>query len=379
MLSAGEISGDLQASLVVKKLFELQPKIYLYGLGSTRCQKAGMEVLVDITHLNTVGIIEPIRYLPSYWKAFSKAKRLLKETHPDVLFLVDNQGFNLALAKVAKKLAVPTVYYFTPQVWLWAHWNAPRVARLITHLVCVYKEEAKLYKKVGGQCSFVGHPILEMPRAELSKLKEELNVHHQKPVIALFPGSRWQELKNLLPILINSAVLLKKDFPEALFLISAVSPKFEEVIRKEIKGREYIKLFNNKASEILQVADLLITSSGSATLEAAYFSLPMIIIYKISSLSFLIGKRLVRYPYVGLPNILAGKEIVPELLQREVTPGDIRKKAGEILGNKERLAKIKKALGEVINNLGEKGAVEKTAKLLLKVAQEEKAKVKSGR
>jgi lipid-A-disaccharide synthase len=357
MISAGEVSGDLQASHLVKALYKKNPSLSLFGCGGEKCQQAGMEVLLDLTRFNTVGLVESLRYLSYYRQALKKINLLLDKRNPQLVILVDNQGFNLNVAKLAKRRGIPTLYYLTPQVWLWGEWNAPRVARLITQLVAIYKKEYQVYQKAGARIEFVGHPLFDTIKLKwpLPQIYRELKLDSHQPVIGLFPGSRRQEIFHLLPLILKSAQLIKRKI-KAQFVLSPASSWLEPEIRQKVKSEaDFVKIIPGCAYEIMKIARLIITSSGTTTLEAAYFQTPQIVLYQISKLTYWLAKRLVKYPFISLPNILAEEEIIPELLQKSANPQNVARLAERILLNSTYTQKMKEKLGEVIRNLGPQG------------------------
>ncbi|MFH1613426.1 MAG: lipid-A-disaccharide synthase [bacterium] len=370
MLCAGEISGDLQASHLVKALFEKNSSINIFGLGGEKCKNAGMNVLLDLTSFNTVGILESLQYLSKYQKALKKVNEILDREKPNLLILVDNQGFNLNIAKLAKKKNIPILYYFAPQIWIWGEWNGIKIAKLITQFAAVYKKEFEIYKKVGANVSFIGHPLLDTTNLKLDKenFLKKFDLDPNIPIIGLFPGSRFQEIKNLLPVIIESAIKIKNKI-KSQFVLSVSSSVFEKEIIEKIKNNNanFIKIISGYSYDVMNNSSLIITSSGTTTLEASYFKTPQIVIYKISALTYYIAKLLVKYPFVSLPNILAEKEIVPELLQKKVNSKNITELSLKILNDINYTSNMKINLEKVINNLGSNGALERLVKIIFEM------------
>ena len=353
-LSAGEVSGDLHGAFLAKKLKELIPDLYLYGLGGERMRSAGVEIYDDLTAKNSVGILESLPFLFSNLKALKKTVALLKKERPDVVVFIDNQGFNLQLAKTTKKLGIYSFYYFAPQLWLWGKKKKEDIVKHLDHILATFRNEYDFYKDSGINIDYIGHPLLEeigdISFSELNKDKKE---------IALLPGSREQEFKVLLPLFIETAKRLKDKYK---FLMPFASDYFFKKYGKDVP--DFIEVSVKNGHEVMRRADLLLLSSGTATLEGAIFEKPMIITYRISSLSAWIVKKVVKISHVGMPNILAEKEIVPELLQENLNLENIIENIDAILEDEKRYNSIKKELKKVKEILKPYGAVTKAAKLI---------------
>lgn len=366
MFCCGEVSSDLVASELIKELYKLDSSLEIFGIGGEKCKNAGMNVLADITHYNTVGLIEAIPYLKIYKNVLTYVQKLLYQKKPDLLLLIDNEGFNLKIAKFAKKLNIPVIYYFAPQVWLFLSFRKKFIANLITHILAVYKKEFEVYQKTKTKVTYVGHPIIDICNPKLSRqdFLEKFNLDANKPIIGLFPGSRNQEIKNLLLLFIKSALKIKKEIPETQFLLSVASKNYEEEIKKMV-GNTDIKVITGYSQDIIKNSNFIITCSGSITIEATYLNIPMIIVYKTSILTYFIAYLITNYKFIAMPNILANKEIVPELLQNKANVSNIKNLAIKMLEDKKYTNNIKEELKKIANSIGEKGNLKKTAKIIL--------------
>lgn len=369
MIISGETSGDLQAANLIKSLKLLDPHIEIFGMGGKKMQAEGVEIIYDITGLAIVGFWEVLKHLGVFKKIFEKLEKLLETRRPDAVILVDYPGFNLRFAKVCKEKNIPVIYYISPQIWAWGEARIHEIKKYVDKMIVIFGFEESIYKEAGVKVSFTGHPFLDIVKPSWKK-EETIKTSHMKHdsiKIALMPGSRKKEVEKHLPVMLRSCKIIKDKIPNTEFIISRVRELGQDLYNKIIK-HSAIKphSLDNRPYEIMDIADLVIVSSGSATLEIAIMEKPMLIIYKTSFLTWLLAKKLIKIPDIGLVNIVAGKRIVPELTQFDATPENIAKEALQILNDHKKAHDIKESLRKVKSKLGDPGASSRAAHIIHK-------------
>ncbi|MBU1912906.1 MAG: lipid-A-disaccharide synthase [Candidatus Omnitrophica bacterium] len=369
MIIAGEASGDLQAANLIKSLKPINPYIEIFGMGGKKMAAEGVEIIYDIIGLAVVGFFEVLKHLVTFKKIFEKLTGLLETRKPDAIILVDYPGFNLRFAKVAKEKNIPVIYYISPQIWAWGEQRIHEIKKYVDKMVVIFGFEETLYKEAGVKVSFVGHPFLDIVKP-LWKKEETIKTCHLKHdsiKIALMPGSRKKEIEKHLPAMLKACEIIQKKIPNSEFIISKIK-ELDQRIYNKITRRSKIKphSLENRPYEAMDIADLVIVSSGSATLEIAIMEKPMVVIYKTSFLTWLLARNLVKIPDIGLINIVAGQRIVPELVQFDVTAKNIAKESIDILTNHKKIHEIKEHLRKVKAKLGEQGASSRAAHAIMK-------------
>jgi len=366
LLVAGEASADLHGSHVVRELKRIDPSVHMYGIGGEELRRAGMAILFDARDLSVVGIVEVVSRLPHIRKVFNTLKRQIEEAPPRLLILLDYPDFNLRLAAVAKKHRVPVLYYISPQIWAWRQGRVKKIARIVDQMAVVFPFEVPLYEKEGVPVQFVGHPLLdrEIPAFDSAGSLEAFGMKPGWPVIGLLPGSRKSEIERLLPVMLAAAERIRKEYPLAQFIIP-VAPgiRREEIETWVAQKKVPVTMVENQLHRALQVCSLVLVASGTATLETALMKKPMIILYKISFLTYLIGRLMIRVPCIGLANIVAGTQVVPELIQADASPQRIAGEALALLKSPERLAAMERDLGRIRERLGAPGASARVARI----------------
>ena len=370
LISAGEASGDLYAGAVTRGIKQLNPEAEVFGMGGDCLREAGGEVLFDIKDHSLMGFVEVLKKLPDVWKLRNAFIDLMEKRKPDVLLTIDYPGFNMRLAKLAKERGINVVYFIAPQVWAWRPGRAADVAKVTDKIACIFPFECDFYKSYGADIEFIGHPLVDTVKPSLSRKEaEELagkSTGH--PLILLMPGSREMEIQRLLPVMLDAVKILKQKRPELDFAIPRAATIAKEILEDSVRQAGLnIRLIEGHNYDVMSVADLAIVTSGTVTLEAAMCGLGCEILYKSSPVSFWIAKRVVKIPNIGLPNIVAGRQIEPELLQDDCTPENISSTALELL-KPERFAQLQRDLQEVKEKLGEPGAVKRVAELVLRMA-----------
>ena len=382
LISAGEASGDLYAGAVTRGIKQLNPEAEVFGMGGDCLREAGGEVLFDIKDHSLMGFVEVLKKLPDVWKLRNAFIDLMEKRKPDVLLTIDYPGFNMRLAKLAKERGINVVYFIAPQVWAWRPGRAADVAKVTDKIACIFPFECDFYKSYGADIEFIGHPLVDTVKPSLSRKEaEELaGKRTGHPLILLMPGSREMEIQRLLPVMLDAVKILKQKRPELDFAIPRAATIAKEILEDSVRQAGLnIRLIEGHNYDVMSVADLAIVTSGTVTLEAAMCGLGCEILYKSSPVSFWIAKRVVKIPNIGLPNIVAGRQIEPELLQDDCTPDKIASTALELL-EPERFAQLQRDLMEVKDKLGEPGAVKRVAELVLRMAgQNQKERFLSGK
>jgi len=375
---AGDPSGDLHGANLVNALKEMSSQIEIYGLGGERMEKAGVVLLDKLTDLAIVGFSEAIINIVALRQIYRKAKEFLRNEKPDIIVLIDYPGFNLRLASLAKRLKIPLIYYIGPQIWAWRRGRIKDIAELVNKMLVIFPFEEETYREAGVDVSFVGHPLLDT--IQPTKSKEEVYLKYgldpDFPIIGLMPGSRKQEIERLLSIMLEASRKIAKN-RKAQFVLPLASNIPMSYIKERITEFEKDRLNRTKESplpilvvrdedyNIRRVMTLALVASGTATLENACLGIPMIIIYKVSFFSYLLARLLIRIPIIGLANIVAGKRVVPEFIQRKARSEEIAKVACHWLSNPGIMKEIKKELEKVRERLGTPGASKRVAKIIL--------------
>ncbi len=357
MFSVGEVSGDIHGAHLIRALKKYNSNLYFFGLGGERMKEEGLNLIANVTRCSTVGFIEPLPYIPMFLRLLDKVEGILEREKPDLLILIDFQGFNIPLAKKAKKLGIPVIYYFAPQYWLWGREEkAGEVSKYLSWIISVFPQEYEVYKKYTDKVSFLGHPLVDY----LSDLKTQKREDH---LIGLLPGSRKQEVNNLTPLFMKIAIYFsKKDFK---FLLPLASEEFMPLLQKYIDNNLKIEILPGKESlKVLQRVNFALASSGTVTLEASFLSCPLFVFYKISKITYIIGKRLVHYKYIALPNILSGREIYPEYVQK-IDIDNVIRDIEDFIYNPERREKMISELKRIASSLGERGVLDRIAQFIL--------------
>lgn len=372
MISAGEASGDVHAAAVTAALKQLDKAIEVYGMGGENLRAAGGEVLFDIKDHSVMGFVEVVKKLPDIYRLEQAFKRLMDERRPDCLVVVDYPGFNMRIAKCAHERGIPVVSYIAPSAWAWNRGRAKKVAAIVDAVACIFPFEYDVYKEAGAPVVFVGHPLLDivvpsMPRAEAEKWAGK---EPGRKLVLLMPGSRLMEIEKMLPNLLAGAKLLKQAMPEVQFAMPRAATIPRDLIESKVRasGLE-IKITEGNNYDLFSVADLALATSGTVTLEAALCGLGSVIVYRTSFLNAFIARRVIAIPNIGLPNIIAGRQILPELLQEDFTPEKLAAAALELF-KPARRQKLAEDLALMKRRLGEPGAVKRVAELTLKISEE---------
>lgn len=372
MIVAGEASGDLHGSHLVRQILRLRPGVRFFGVGGRLMAEAGVDILHDVTRQSVIGFTEALKSVRPLRRVQEQLALLLEEERPDVFVPIDFPSFNLKLAAKARMLRIPVVYYFSPSTWAWGAKRAELVANAGMNVCSVFPFEAEVYRKAGANVIYVGHPLLDIVKTDLEteKARELLGLPSGGPVLALLPGSRTQEIRRLLRPMVSAFELLRAEMPDLVGVVPAAHTTPVSSL-EELIGDAPIHIVEGQTHAALRAADAAVITSGTATLEAAILDTPQVMVYKLSSVSYGIAKRLVRIRHVALPNIVAGKEIVKELLQDAVTPQAIADAVRPLFHDAEAVRRMRQDYADVVRRLGRQGAVERAAKVVLAAAEQE--------
>jgi lipid-A-disaccharide synthase len=368
MIVAGEASGDIYGAGLVREALKLVPDLAFFGIGGERMREAGVETLVDSSDMAVVGLVEVIKHFDVISSAFRKLKQILLDTPPDLLILIDYPGFNLRLAKVAKKAGVKVLYYISPQIWAWRQGRVKKIARLVDHMAVILPFEAPFYEEAGVPVTFVGHPMLDLVNVTYDRSGAAASFHldPSRKIVGLFPGSRHNEIERILPVIIGAAGKLKEQFPDIQFILPLASTLHnDDIVPLLTAANLSVTITRERIHDMIRACDAVISVSGTVTLEIALVGTPMVVIYKLSPLTYQLAKRLVKVPNIGLCNIVVGETVVRELIQDEANPDMIAAEIGKILSDKWYQETIRQKLGEVRSKLGGGGASLKVARLAL--------------
>jgi len=373
MISAAEVSGDVHGAKLAQELRKAQPDISLFGLGGERMAASGVEIKLDITDKSTIGVIEPLKFLPSHLRSLKLLSALMKAERPDALIVIDAQGFHMPLVREARKLKIRTVYYIAPQEWLWGtEKGVKNVAKAVDLIIAVFQKEFEAYKKSGARVVYFGHPVLDI--AKPSQTKERLKlasyVEAGAPFVGLFPGSRRQEIERLLPVMLDAIKLIRAKFGKVNPLLGLSSSKFRGRIEKMVERSNVdLSIVEGGTYDTLSAADVSIAASGTILLEAAVLGAPIIMTYKLSPLSYFIGKHILKIdrklPYYSMPNILAGEKIIPEFVMADANAENIANEVISLLADRTKVEKMKRGFARVKALLGEPGVVARAARGIL--------------
>jgi lipid-A-disaccharide synthase len=376
LLVAGEVSGDLHGSHLVEAIQRIEPEVQFLGVGGEGLERRGMKLLYPAHSLSVVGITEVFVKLRTILKALRGLKRSLEREKPDLVILIDFPEFNLRLAKIAHRRGIPILYYISPQVWAWRPKRISLIAQLVRKMVVLFPFEVPLYEAAGVDVECVGHPLLDIVKPTLPKEKayQQFGLDPKQRTIGLLPGSRSHEVERLLPPLLASAHLLQKEIPDLQFVIPLAPGIPKTILSSRMKNISVpVKVVEGFTYDVMNLSDLLITASGTATLEGAILGKPMIIIYKVSFPSYWIGRALIRVDHIGLVNLVAEKEIAPELIQKDVHPQRIADEALRILRDPILSRKMSESMGEVCQKLGKPGAAQRAARIVTSLLHEAEA------
>ena len=371
MIVAGEASGDIYGADLARETRKTDPELEFLGIGGRHMREAGVETLVDSADMAVVGLVEVLKHFDVIAAAFLKLKKILREDPPLLLVLIDYPGFNLRLAKVARQAGVKVLYYISPQIWAWRQGRVKKIARLVDHMAVILPFEAPFYERAGVPVTFVGHPMLDMVRVtrEQDEAAESFGLDPARPIVGLFPGSRVNEIERLLPVIVAAAVILKGRIPGVQFAVPVASTLRQVDLESQfIQAGISATYTHDRIHDLIRACGAVISVSGTVTLEIALVGTPMVIIYKLSPLTYQLAKRLVKIEHIGLCNIIAGETVVRELIQHEANPESIAAEIEKIIVDESYAIRIRQKLSLVRSQLKQGGASANVARLIQTMA-----------
>ncbi len=363
MISAGEASGELYGALLSRAVKKMWPDTEIIGIGGNRMKKEGVHLIAPIS--SAIGLSETVRHWSQIIGSFNKAKQSLIKQRPDVLVLIDYPDFNIALAKKAKSAGIPILYYVSPQVWAWRAGRVKKIASLVNKIAVLFPFEVNIYRKTGLACEFVGHPITETVDISHTKkqLKENLGLDSNTKVLALLPGSRPAEISRHEQIIVEVAEKIHNEYPEMQIIVPFVcGTNFTNELP------DYIKVISDCTTEVVACSEAVAVASGTATLEAALLGTPMVVFYKLSTLTMFFAKLLVKVKYISLVNLLSGKEVIKELVQKNATSDNLFSELKKILSDNEYKQTMVSNLQKIRDMMGQKTASERVASIIGELA-----------
>lgn len=371
MISCGEPSGDLYAGALASELKRLQPDIRLNGLGGEHLRSAGADLVGDYRGLSVTGLVEALRVLPKAWQMQRQLVARASAERPDALVVVDFPDFNFRLASSLHRMGVPVVYYICPQVWAWRRSRLRDMQRFVDRALVIFPFEEAIYRDVGIPVRFVGHPLLDLVaqgpgRADTLR---RAGLDPEAPTIALLPGSRPNELRTILPTIGQALPIIAARLPHVQFLVARAPNLSDELFAPFAALSRTFRMatLGARADDVLDAADVVITASGTATVQTAIHERPMVIVYRVSPLTYRLGKRFVHVSTYGMANLIAGERIVPELIQDGLTPEAVAAEALRFFDDPAYAARTRERLREVRVALGAPGASARAAEQVLEV------------
>lgn len=380
LLSCGEASGELYAAELVREIRGMDPQARCFGLGGRRLERAGAEILVDLREISVIGLVEVLSKLPALKRAQTTLLGAAAARRPDVAVLIDFSGFNLRLARRLKALGVPVVYYVSPQVWAWRRGRLKSIREHVDRMLVILPFEESFYREAGIPVTFVGHPLVDLVRQseDRSSFFRRAGLDQKRPLVALMPGSRPRELELHLPIVAGAIERIRARSPGTQFVLLKASTVDEGAIQSGLGGFfASVRVLSESSYDALYHAQAAIVASGTATVEAALAETPMVVIYRIGGLSYRLGRPFVRIPFYAMVNLIAEREVVPELIQDEMTEERVASETLRLLESSEASESMRRDLREVKRRLGTGGASRNAAREVLSVARKERESSKS--
>jgi lipid-A-disaccharide synthase len=352
LIVAGEASGDLYGGRLASELGKRFPSIQITGMGGKQMDQAGVKLLYDYSNVTVIGVFEVLSKLKHLKEAFALLRNWIEKERPDFAILIDFPDFNFRLARFLKKQGIKVFYFISPQIWAWRKNRINFLRDHVDLMICVLPFEKSLYEQAGVPCVYCGHPLVEIVREELA-IQPQFNPN-QRPLIGLMPGSRQVEIERHLPVLLKTASMIRESHGGETVIIWPAQVEAPELIADPA-----VHLVRENRYAAMKACDLLIVASGTSTLECAILGVPLLIVYRVSPVSWQLGKVLVRVPYYGLVNWIAGEKIVPEFMQERMNPDELAQAALEILNNSDKADRMKINLSAVVESLGPSGTLER--------------------
>jgi lipid-A-disaccharide synthase len=376
---AGEASGDALGGKLAAALLAREPGLSLEGIGGAAMEKAGVRLRYDIRHLGVVGVVEVLSQWRAIWRAYGDVRQRLRDTPPAAIVLIDYPDFNLRVARAAKQLGIPVIYYVSPQIWAWRPGRIAQIKKCVDLMLVLFRFEAAWYERAGVPCRWVGHPLLDdpAPDAEHDAFARRHRLDADQAVLGVLPGSRAQEVARLLPTMLDAAQLLRASGAVHRVLIAA-APSVDAAVVDAAVSRagdlaSAVTVVRGEAPAVLHASRAAIVASGTATLQAAVVGTPLIMAYRVSPLTAWIGRRLITSPHLALVNVVAGRRVVPELVQDDLTAERLAAAVTPLLADGRAADLMRRELAEVRSSLGAPGASGRAADAVLALLAERRA------
>lgn len=381
-ISTGEVSGDLQGALLVESLYKQAQAsnlpLEVLALGGDRMRASGAVLLGNTTNIGSVGILESLPFVFPTLKVQRRAKEYLRNAPPDVLVLIDYMGPNLAIGSYVRKHLpqLPIVYYIAPQAWVWSPFpnDANAIAQVSDRLLAVFPEEARFFAEKGVNVTWVGHPLLDRLESASTrkKARQRLKIDESETIVALIPASRQQEIRYLLPVILQAAIALQQQFPSLKFLLPLSTPDFLAVIQQEIEQSQLsVRIIEEDTLSAIAASDLAITKSGTVNLELALLNVPQVVLYRVNPVTMWLGRTFLNFsvPFISPTNLVVNEPIIPELLQEEATVERVVKEAGILLTDETKRQEMLTGYQRVRKGLGETGVSDRAAQEILSLVR----------
>ncbi len=373
MLSCGEASGDLYAGALIRAL-NARESVEVFGFGGEQMRAAGADMVGDYRGFSVTGLTEALSVVRRSWAMLGTLTGTARDRRPDVFVALDFPDFNFRLLPRIRALGIPIVYYISPQLWAWRPGRLKTIKKYVDRMLVIFPFEEAIYRDAGIPVTFVGHPLIDIaiPQRSRETTCRAAGLDPSKPVVALLPGSRPNELRLLTPVLLEAARRLSSSLPGVQFLV-ARAPSLDDELFAGLEGLRSdgvpLGVVSDSADDVLTAADVVVTASGTATVQTALHGKPMVIVYRVSPLTYAIGKRVVTLPHYGMVNLVSGRAIVTELIQDDCTPERVSEETRILLTDQARASVMRKDLTEVVRRLGGAGASERAAEAVLSTAR----------
>jgi lipid-A-disaccharide synthase len=366
MIVAGEASGDLHGGNLVHAIHRFDPNLSFYGVGGARMKTAGVKLIADAADMAVVGLSEVVFKLGSILRIMHRLKRFLAKEPPDLVILIDYPDFNLPLARAARKSGIKVLYYISPQVWAWRKGRIATIRKSVDRMAVILPFEEHFYREAGMGVTFVGHPLLDEVKKKYTRIEalKRFGLKDEAITVGLLPGSRRSEVTRLLPEMLGACRILKDKLSPLQFVLplaGTLDPNLVEDILRQFPVQ--VNVIRDDIYDAIAISDVAIVASGTATLETALMETPMVVVYKVSAFSYTIGRRFIHVDHISLANIIAGRTIVPELIQDDANPERIAAEVRELLVRRGKAREMKIALAEIREKLGAPGASQRTASI----------------
>ena len=374
MISCGEPSGDLYAGALAAEILKLDPSVSISGFGGDRLAAAGARLVENFSGLSVTGLLEVVRLLPRTYATYRRLVAEADAARPDVFVAIDFPDFNFALARALKRRGIPIVYYISPQLWAWRPGRMKTMRRLVDRVLVIFPFEEAIYRDAGVPVQWVGHPLFDVspPAAAREPFLRGIGLDPSRPTVALLPGSRTNELRAILPALADAAAIIRRRLPSAQFVVARAphlkDALFEPLHALSSSGATLAQL-EGHADEVLSAVDVALVASGTVTVQAALHGCPMVVVYRLSPLTYRLGRPFVKVDTFAMANLVAGRRVVPELIQQDFTPDAVAEEALRVLTDPEHAARVRRDLREVKTRLGDPGASRRAAQAVLDVAR----------